>query len=159
MTAPNKSFTEEPRNITISTFAPCTTSASKNEIDTKSLSSSELKSLKNDDPFMYYSIPHVREAEFRLEEVDISKINQSSTKCSRIFLPLRRPRENQDDANPSKTVKRCSRISFECHADMAMDETLAKTGEGYAQEESFDVDFDAIMNCVASTWGNERPEA
>ncbi|KAL7462435.1 hypothetical protein ACHAXS_002817, partial [Conticribra weissflogii] len=118
MTAPNKSFTEAQRNITISTFAPCTTTASSNnQIDTNSLSSSELKALKNDDPFMYYSIPQVREAEFRLEAVDISKINQPLTNCSRNFSPLRRHRENQDDANPSKTVKRCSRISFECHAD------------------------------------------
>lgn len=147
ITALSKLFqAEEPIVITIPTFAPTTsTTASMKEIEPKSLKSSDLKALKNDDPFMYYSIPQVRGAEFRLEEVDTSKINEPprKKKC--------RPRENEDDAEPSKTVKRRSRISFECHADLVLDETLAKTVDGH-EEESF-IDFDPIMNWLESRYG------
>ena len=72
------------------------------EIDISTLSAEDLQSLKQDDPFLYYSIPAVRRAAFSLEEPDMSR----------------------SDLKGSTTVKRRTRVSYECHTDLLMDDLL-----------------------------------
>eukprot|EP00984_Skeletonema_dohrnii_P004603 scaffold1634_cov118-Skeletonema_dohrnii-CCMP3373.AAC.1 len=80
----------------------------------KSLSAQDLKYLKKRDPFLYYSIPGVRDATIRLEhaDVDMHQIAQNGLKrcCHTSFT-----------SEPVAKVKRCTRISFECHIDLLLD--------------------------------------
>ena len=62
------------------------------------------------DPFLYYSIPGVREAALSLKEVDYSKISQSACKVSR------------------KT-----RVSFEKHTDLLLDELFGDELDGLGE--------------------------
>ncbi len=72
------------------------------EIDIGNLSTEDLQSLKQDDPFLYDSMPVVRRAAFSLDEPDMSR---SSFKGSTI-------------------VKRRTRVSYECPTDLLVDDLL-----------------------------------
>jgi len=88
------------------------------EVDISTLSAEDLQSLK-EDPFLYYSIPAVRRAAlFNLEEPDMS----------------------ESSLEDSTTVKRCTRVSFECHTDLLMEDLL-----GDIEDEEYDQsDFDQM---------------
>jgi len=75
---------------------------SKKFIDTTNLNSKNLESLKQADPFLYFSIPVVRTAAIHNREIDFSTLH---------------------DSYPSR-VERRSRISFECHTDLLMEELM-----------------------------------
>jgi len=89
------------------------------EVDISTLSAEDLQSLKREDPFLYYSIPAVRRAAlFNLEEPDVS----------------------ESSLEDSTTVKRCTRVSFECHTDLLMEDLL-----GDIEDEEYDQsDFDQM---------------
>ena len=67
------------------------------------------------DPFLYYSIPGVREAEVSLQEVDFRKVVQAATK-----------------------VSRNTRVSFECHTSVVMDELFGDELDGLGCHDEFD---------------------
>jgi hypothetical protein len=69
-------------------------------IDISNLSAEDLQSLKQEDPFLYYSIPSVRRAALHFEEPDLSR-----SRCSE---------------ESTTVVKRCTRLSVECHSDLLM---------------------------------------
>ena len=48
--------------------------AQKKEIDTQKLTQDDLKSLKKQDPFLYFSIPAVRTAALLNRDVDMSSL-------------------------------------------------------------------------------------
>jgi hypothetical protein len=81
------------------------------EVDISNLSAEDLESLKQEDPFLYYSIPAVRRTTFNFEEPDLtgSSLEESTT----------------------TTVKRCTRVSFECPSDLLMEDLLGDLEEGY----------------------------
>mmetsp|Transcript_7819 Transcript_7819/g.12882 ORF Transcript_7819/g.12882 Transcript_7819/m.12882 type:complete len:157 (+) Transcript_7819:222-692(+) len=81
------------------------------EIDISRFSAEKLQSLKQDDPFLYYSIPAVRRATFNLSEHDMSDASLEE----------------------QTTVKRRTRVSFECHTDLLLDDLM---------EDFEDEDFD-----------------
>ena len=72
------------------------------EIDISRFSAEDLQSLKEDDPFLYYSLPAVRRSELHLGELDMSDSS------------LEEP----------TTIKRRTRLSFECHADLLLDDLM-----------------------------------
>lgn len=80
----------------------------------KSLSAQDLKSLKESDPFLYYSIPDVREATIRLEDEDVDMhqvaLNGLKEHC-----------QSHSASKQNAMVKRCTRFSFECHTDLLLD--------------------------------------
>jgi hypothetical protein len=84
------------------------------EIDISNFSAEDLQSLKQEDPFLYYSIPAVRRAALHLEEPDLSgsSLEESTT-----------------------VVKRRTRVSFECHSDVLMEDLLGDLEEKYDQLE------------------------
>ena len=51
----------------------------KKELDISSIKANELKSVKLQDPFMYYSIPGVRSATLLMNEVDLSDLKGSES--------------------------------------------------------------------------------
>uniref|UniRef100_A0A7S2PHI1 Uncharacterized protein n=1 Tax=Skeletonema marinoi TaxID=267567 RepID=A0A7S2PHI1_9STRA len=98
-----------------SRLSPANANPTATEVNVdKSLSAQDLKHLKKRDPFLYYSIPGVRDATIRLEhaDVDMHQIAQNGLKrcCQTSFT-----------SEPVAKVKRCTRISFECHIDLLLD--------------------------------------
>ena len=84
-----------------------------------SLSAQDLKSLKKRDPFLYYSIPGVRDATVRLEhDVDMHQIAQKGLKRHCQSCPAKL---TSSISEPVAKVKRCTRVSFECHTDLLLD--------------------------------------
>lgn len=85
----------------------------------KSLSAQDLQSLKEQDPFLYYSIPGVRDATVRLENVDMHQIAQNGLRrgCQSCPASIRTTATSEHVAK----VKRCTRVSFECHTDLLLD--------------------------------------
>ena len=83
----------------------------------KSISVQDLQSLKKRDPFLYYSIPGVRDATVRLEDADteMHQIAQNGLKTSASSI-------QSSGTTPIAKVERCTRVSFECHPDLLWDE-------------------------------------
>ena len=85
--------------------------------DISNLSNDDLQALRKKDPFLYYSIPSVRRAELGFGD---------SSRSSRVL-----DSPAAAEASASTTVKRCTRVSFECHSDLLMEDYLSE-----------DLDFD-----------------
>ena len=119
LTANKKSRESSRLGQSISTADP--TPPPPTEVDVnKFISAQDLKSLKEQDPFLYYSIPGVREATIRLgdDEVDIHQVALNS---------LRRGEGSPATASRTRTsetvkVKRCKRHTFECHTDLLLED-------------------------------------
>ena len=81
------------------------------ELDlTKICSTAEIESLKNQDAFMYYSIPGVRNATMLMRDIDISSLGASAA---------------HSRSTPVNKVTRNSRISFECSPDLIIGDILS----------------------------------
>ena len=93
------------------------TQKTSQQMDIKNLNSSDLESLKEKDPFMYYSIPGVKDATLLLDDVDISTIQKSLIRRNCISCPSRP--ETQGKTLSTKVTRRTC-ISFECHTDLLM---------------------------------------
>ncbi len=97
-----------------------TTTAASNpepiEIDISALSAQDLQSLKQDDPFLYYSIPVVRKSAYNFEEPDVSRTSLRG--CS--------------------TVERRTRVSYECHSDLLLMDDLKECFEEKYDESALD---------------------
>jgi len=78
----------------------------KKQVYLKNISAEDLKSLKNEDAFMYYSIPFVRSAELLMKDIDVSNLGASGQAAP------------GHGAQQSQIVSRSSRISTECHPDL-----------------------------------------
>ncbi|KAL7471971.1 hypothetical protein ACHAXS_012288 [Conticribra weissflogii] len=136
MTTPSSSSPKQnTKKITISTFKPNSAEKSRQKVDTKNLSLTDLQALKANDPFMYYSIPQVWEAEIFLQDFDVSKLNQ----------PTRRIHNATGEQGTDSTeVSRRSRISFECHPDMIMETGFG--GVDIGDDNQMDLDIEAVMD-------------
>ncbi len=111
---------------TISTFRD---EKPKKIIDTADLNVEDIESLKKSDPFLYFSIPAVHEAAVHNKDIDLSNLRD----CQ------------------SSRVERCSRISFECHTDLLMEEFMEELS---GQSDSKDVD--AILGSLYLSFGSEQ---
>ena len=86
----------------------------KKEVDLKHITSlDELKSIQKQDPFMYFSIPGVRSAQVFMKDIDTSNLLGASAEAG-----------HQDVAPRSQKVSRMTCISFECHPDLLLDDSL-----------------------------------
>ncbi|KAL7460153.1 hypothetical protein ACHAXS_000618 [Conticribra weissflogii] len=73
----------------------------------------DLAILKKEDPFMYYSIPAVKKAEYLFQDVDVTILKNSCMRRNSISCPGRM--ESEEFSQPMRSITRKSRISFECH--------------------------------------------
>ena len=71
----------------------------------KSISAQDLKSLKKQDPFLYYSIPGVRDAAVRLEHADIDMYQVAQNGLSLSELQPRRASSIQASGTSSAAHK------------------------------------------------------
>ena len=108
----------------------------QDKIDISKLNEDELKKLKTQDPFLYYSIPGVRAATIQSNRsVDMSSLHGG-------IIPRRASCPSRIESTPTK-VERRSSISFECHPDLLL--------ENLEDDDELDVDFDEMfdkMLCV-----------
>ena len=87
-------------------------SPEQREVDISNLSNEDLQALREKDAFLYYSIPSVRRAELGFSD---------SSRSSRVLDSSAAASEEA-----STTVKRCTRVSFECHTDLLMEDYLSE---------------------------------
>ena len=110
------------------------------EFDFKSASEADLKSLRKRDPFLYYSIPGVRRDAMLGKPIDMS--NLGSYDLNRNATCPARLQSETDLASQLHKVMRKSRISFDCHPDMFLEETNEESsGSDEDQEDVLDVLF------------------
>ena len=121
--------------------------AQKKIIDTKFLSEDDLKALKKQDPFHYYSIPTVRAATVRRGSIDtVSSTQQDGTRTAqprrRISCPYR------INSTPTSKVERRTCISFECHPDMFFHDNNnvhEEVDDSDTQEDDMNEDYDSLF--------------
>ena len=129
-----------------------------------SISAQDLESLKKRDPFLYYSIPGVRDATVRKEhEVDMHQVAQNGLKRHCQSCPA--SMQTSLTSEPVAKVTRCTRISFECHTDLLLDldelsNDFADIDMGKAPgdlfpEEEDDEAFDSLFKLLERSWKQE----
>mmetsp|Transcript_6311 Transcript_6311/g.11241 ORF Transcript_6311/g.11241 Transcript_6311/m.11241 type:complete len:171 (+) Transcript_6311:224-736(+) len=95
------------------------TSRKTKRVDVNKITSKDLKRMQKKDPFLFYSIPGVRSAKMLLKDIDTSHLGDSQFRnCSSCPSRLETVKF---EAQP-QTVIRSSRISFECHPDLVLED-------------------------------------
>lgn len=103
-----------------------TASATEGEIqvpalDLQELTQDEIKSLKTEDPFFYYSIPGVLAAKMTLKRVDYTSV-QALCQGARHASSISEESKRRQTARTQ--VDRRSRVSFECHPSVLLEEDV-----------------------------------
>ena len=100
----------------------------KQQISRKDVASKDLAVLKKCDPFSYFSIPAMRNAELLNEDVDTLTLSTlSRNEASGSLSSVR--------ANESITFYRKSRVSFECHSNLIYEHLLSLNGTDNADKQ------------------------
>ena len=86
-------------------------------IDTSCLTEEDLKTLKEQDPFLYFSIPAVHTTAVLNRDVDMSSL-KGGQPSRRASCPSR------IESTPTTRIERRSRISFECHTDLLLEDCI-----------------------------------
>ncbi len=135
-------------SLTVPTKGAASTStdeAPKRVIDTRNLSEEDLEALKKQDPFLYYSIPTVRNAVVRR----CSAAHVTTTQRNPDPEPARSRRASCPSRVESSMVERKSCISFECHTDLLLEDYMDDTeifGNGNGDGVDFDTDTDTLFD-------------
>ena len=148
---------EWPENQTFASawrLAPAEPTPKEVEVN-NSLSAKDLKSLKKRDPFLYYSIPGVRDAAILQmghdDDVDMHQVAQNGLQRHCQTCPA--TMETSCTSQPVTKVKRCTRVSFECHGDLLIDlDELVKDFAGMDVEKGLaDDPFDSLFKLLESS--------
>ena len=124
--------------------AASTDEAPKRVIDTRNLSEEDLKALRKQDPFLYYSIQSARNAALRRNfSDDLTALhNQEEVACSRSR------RASCPSRVESTMVERKSCISFERHPDLLLEDCMDEAelfGDGAGAGLDTDALFDQLL--------------
>jgi len=116
-----------------------TNEAPKRVIDTRNLSEEELKALRKQDPFLYYSIQSARRnAALRRNSADMTALrNQEKVARNR--------RASCPSRVESTMVERKSCISFERHTDLLLEDCMDEA-ELFGDGAGADLDTDALFD-------------
>ena len=117
-----------------------TDGAPKRVIDTRNLSEDDLKALKKQDPFLYYSIPRPVRRSSSTADVTTQHNQESARSCSR-----RASCPSRVESSPSPLVERKSCISFECHTDIELDDFMDDT-EVCGNVDGVDLDTETLFD-------------
>jgi hypothetical protein len=94
------------------------------EVDVNvAISAQDLQAIKKQDPFLYYSIPGVRDAavHFNADAVDMHQLAQEGLRRNGASYPAS---IQSATASDTAKVKRCTRVSFECHTDLLLNDLI-----------------------------------
>ncbi|KAL3799797.1 hypothetical protein HJC23_010447 [Cyclotella cryptica] len=94
--------------------------AASQQLEMTYVTSSDLAALKRNDPFMYYSIPSVKNAALHCKDVSVPLVDVPSRRHAS-FSEIK----SKDNALTKCVVTRQRRLSMECHPDLLMEEMLA----------------------------------
>ena len=119
-------------------------SSQKKEIDTRYLNAQDLKTLKKQDPFLYYSLPSsVRRNAATADGAGKNKKDMDYMPSPLIGKSIGKSTSMPTTTMTSTKVERRSCISFECHTDLLMeDEWLNDADAAVTVNEGFEVDVD-----------------
>jgi hypothetical protein len=109
------------------------------------LNSADVAALKKKDPFMYYSIKEVRTAAVLNRRVDTSTfIDEPTTKDDAAAAAGPPPSKKQKQGEDGRIITRKSRMSFEVHGDLLLEEFVHELGVANAarRPEAMDADVD-----------------
>ena len=135
---PMAEWSSESESIVVPTNA---SSPEQREVfDISNLSNEDLQALRKKDPFLYYSIPSVRRAELGFNDSSCSCSCSSKGLDSSVSAAAVSDDYN-DKSSASTTVKRCTRVSFECHADLLLEEYLSELDEQFDEEDLARIDL------------------
>ncbi|KAL3785669.1 hypothetical protein HJC23_001940 [Cyclotella cryptica] len=128
----------------LSCVVPCETIFEKpiEQVNLEAFNSSDVASLKTKDPFLYYSIPAVKKAEVLQKELDLSSSDPLANFSRRQY---RNPKQACDEKRVSLTVTRCSRVSFECHTDLLLQDLINDINDVDSDGEDA---FDNFLICL-----------
>jgi hypothetical protein len=132
------------RMITVPTKGPVSTRTEteadqKKMIDTSTLKEEDLKTLKEQDPFLYNSIPAVRTATVLNRDVDVSSLQGGQPSTSR-----RASCPSRIESTPTTKIERRSCISFECHTDLLLEDCIDDITDWNMTGDEFD--FDSMLD-------------
>ena len=112
-------------SLTTATVPTASADPSPVEVDVnKALSAQDLRSLKKQDPFLYYSLPGVREASVQRKRVDMHQLAQDGLRRTCASCPASTQTVAMTDTTATAKVKRCTRVSFECAPDLLLEDLL-----------------------------------
>ncbi len=122
--------------------------AVKNEVRMPEMRASDLENLRAKDPFLYYSIPSVRERAMKLKDIpyDSSFVGNASQHHQNGAIRLS---NSEDVLLPAQTIDRKSRISFEGHVDMVFFEMLDECKRKRGDHEECDILDDALAELLS----------
>jgi len=121
--------------------AASTDEAPKRVIDTRNFSEEDLEALKKQDPFLYYSIPTVRNAVLRR----CSAAHVTTTRRNPEPARSRSRRASCPSRVESSMVERKSCISFECHTDLLLEDCM-DDAELFGNGDGVDLDTDTLFD-------------
>jgi hypothetical protein len=117
------------------------------QVDVGGLNSSDVESLKASDPFMYYSIPTLKNKSMFNEHLSIYRVASSSfSGPTRIEMGDDSTRMDED----SCIVTRQSRLSVECHADLIYERLIGATNDTDDEQDSHDEEDYFLLAVVES---------
>ena len=121
------------------------TPKAKRVIDTTNLSEEDLQALKKQDPFLYYSIPKIRNTVLRSSAANADVTTQTQRNQNQKSADSRRAsRPSQVESSSSAMVERKSCISFECHTDLLLEDLMDDT-ELFENGDGFDLDTESLF--------------
>mmetsp|Transcript_34134 Transcript_34134/g.71859 ORF Transcript_34134/g.71859 Transcript_34134/m.71859 type:complete len:160 (-) Transcript_34134:138-617(-) len=100
------------------------------QVSLKPIDADDLKSIKKDDPFLYYSIPEVRKAAMVGRHIGVSELGGILDTMN-------------DKGQSESVVKRQTRISFECPLDVCLMDEL-----GLSDDEFEDSDGEEFLEFI-----------
>ena len=116
-------------------------------VDTKHLSAQDLKTLKKQDPFLYYSLPP---SSVRRNAATADGAGRNSDMDYMSSPLIGKSTSTPTTKSTSTKVERRSCISFECHPDLLLEDELLNDDDAAAVYEGvgfeLDVDFDSILD-------------
>ena len=123
------------------------------QVDVGCLNSSDVESLKADDPFMYYSIPSLKNSAMFNEHLSMNRVDSSSfSEPTRIEMGDDSRSMDED----SCIVTRLSRLSVECHADLIYARLMGATTYDTDDEQDSDEEEDYFLSTVVESQAKKQ---
>ncbi|KAL7429265.1 hypothetical protein ACHAXM_001613 [Skeletonema potamos] len=125
----------------------------KRVVDVSDLSEEDLKTLKKQDPFLYYSIPRA----LRNSAVDLTNLSsQNFAQIRRASCPSPSLIKLSSSSSSTNIVQRKSCISFEVHADLLLEEYMEQATPPVGNGAGFD--FDTMLDQLLLRNSNKRQQ-